>query len=283
MLAFVLSFLPVAISIRAHSCRSSPKFNRSAEPHLSLLCEKHLAVESDSFVVVSGSDSAPLSDSGHLPTDVRPLRYEVEVITDLNQLTFKGVVTIRLDVLKATYVLTFHSSGLQVGFRKLLASHDGHTQEVSIRKVTTDVRKELMTLHLSDELHASRSHAELVLDFGNELANGQGGYGRVKWEDGREEYYAFTQLAVVQHGTSEDYTRVKDIAQNKSSASTRIAALRALGASSDLELANQTWEYIMANTLGQDLAYLVIGLKENRKTRKFLARKFKENYDELAG
>ena len=53
----------------------------------------------------------------------------------------------------------------------------------------------------------------------------------------------------------------------------------ALGASPNLDHAAETWKVILdPDVSGQSALYLFTGLRDNRKTRRFLAEQFKADY-----
>ena len=57
-----------------------------------------------------------------------------------------------------------------------------------------------------------------------------------------------------------------------------LSAMRAMGASKDLKLAEETFDFILNEARDQDTFYYAGGLQRNYATRKFVAQKFKEHF-----
>lgn len=85
----------------------------------------------------------------------------------------------------------------------------------------------------------------------------------------------------MKHGGRAEFDAVKGIIAKPATPQMGIAAMRAMGATDDAALREETWEYIMTKSRDQDLFYFFVGLQENPKSRHFLAEKFKENYDDV--
>ncbi len=60
-----------------------------------------------------------------------------------------------------------------------------------------------------------------------------------------------------------------------------MAAMLALGATQDLALAEATFQFMIGEARDQDAMFVARGLQNNPKTRKFLARRTKEEFDRL--
>ena len=60
-----------------------------------------------------------------------------------------------------------------------------------------------------------------------------------------------------------------------------MAALYALGASKDIGLAEETFQFALTGVRDQDIPRCLVGLQRNPLTRKFLAERVKEHFDEL--
>ncbi|KAJ8489143.1 hypothetical protein ONZ51_g3140 [Trametes cubensis] len=82
----------------------------------------------------------------------------------------------------------------------------------------------------------------------------------------------------VQEGGQPEWEAVKRIAAKAKTPSQGLAAMRAMGRSKDLNLAEDTFKFIMTEARDQDTFYYAGGLMNNPVTRRFLANKFKENF-----
>jgi aminopeptidase 2 len=61
------------------------------------------------------SRSATQEDEHRLPTNVKPTHYDLVVRTDLEGLTFQGVVKISLDVKEETSQIVLNTSNMDLG------------------------------------------------------------------------------------------------------------------------------------------------------------------------
>ncbi|KAI0373350.1 leucyl aminopeptidase [Pilatotrama ljubarskyi] len=82
----------------------------------------------------------------------------------------------------------------------------------------------------------------------------------------------------VQEGGQPEWEAVKRIAAKAKTPSQGLAAMRSMGASKDLNIAEDTFKFIMTEARDQDTFYYAGGLMRNFVTRRFLANKFKENF-----
>ena len=138
---------------------------------------------------------APLvlnSDDGRLPSNVKPLNYDVTFDLDLEELTFSGTVIIDLIVLKDTDSITLHSLDLELPkvFLKL-------KNQVPIKpeSIQTDNSEETVTFNFSRTLPA-KSSALLTIDIEGELGKNTNGLYRAKYvgRDDKVKYGAATQF-----------------------------------------------------------------------------------------
>ncbi|KAH8091342.1 peptidase family M1-domain-containing protein [Cristinia sonorae] len=136
--------------------------------------------------------------NGRLPTIVKPIAYDIEILADLSEFTFRGSVRIRLAIRQTTSKITFHSSDLHLESPRVIVTTDKAAYEVAINNIVHDKKKELVNLHLSTEV-PSGATAELSVDFHRALAQGQAGFTWSKLDlEGKPQFYAFTQLAPIQ-------------------------------------------------------------------------------------
>ncbi|EGO21509.1 hypothetical protein SERLADRAFT_372157 [Serpula lacrymans var. lacrymans S7.9] len=94
--------------------------------------------------------------------------------------------------------------------------------------------------------------------------------------------FRITLIVSVKHGGREEYEFVKQLYEKSTtppSAST--SAMYAMGSSENEECLRDIFDYILTNARDQDLVYFFAGLRGNNKTRRRLAKFFKDNYDTL--
>ncbi|KAI0747687.1 peptidase family M1-domain-containing protein [Daedaleopsis nitida] len=90
---------------------------------------------------------------------------------------------------------------------------------------------------------------------------------------------AITFRVAVKEGGRPEWEAVRSIASKPKNPSQGLSAMRAMGASKDLALAEETFKFILDEARDQDTFYYARGLQMNYGTRRFLAAKFKEHFD----
>ncbi|KAH9921040.1 leucyl aminopeptidase [Fomitopsis serialis] len=90
-----------------------------------------------------------------------------------------------------------------------------------------------------------------------------------------------TYAVAVREGGRAEWEGVKKIALQPKNPATGIAARRALARTQDLDIAKDTWKFMMEDVRTQDLYYMVGTLGVNPSTRRFLAEQFKADYELL--
>ncbi|EKM55868.1 uncharacterized protein PHACADRAFT_256779 [Phanerochaete carnosa HHB-10118-sp] len=90
-----------------------------------------------------------------------------------------------------------------------------------------------------------------------------------------------TYWTAVRYGGRKEYDAVEAVASKPPTPQMGNAAMRALGASTDRSLQEETWKFITTRARDQDLYYFFAGLQGNHAARRFLAEKFKTDYDVL--
>ncbi|GJE97965.1 ERAP1-like C-terminal domain-containing protein [Phanerochaete sordida] len=85
----------------------------------------------------------------------------------------------------------------------------------------------------------------------------------------------------VRYGGRKEWEAVKAIIAKAQTPQIGNAAMFALGTTHDKELQEETWSYIMTKARDQDLYIYFRGLQSNPTARRFLADKFKADYDDL--
>ncbi|KAF9650846.1 hypothetical protein BDM02DRAFT_3217429 [Thelephora ganbajun] len=92
---------------------------------------------------------------------------------------------------------------------------------------------------------------------------------------------AITYRIAVKHGGREQWEFVKGINEAGKTPTSRIAAIRALGHTQDLNIAKETLDYMWAKAKDQDFHYFFFGLSNNTKTKRLLRSYVFENYDKI--
>ena len=125
-----------------------------------------------------------------LPTDVRPVHYDLTMLSDLERLTFHGVADIALAVEQDTQRIEFNiGKGLEVS--QVLVSFDGHHHVV---QPSVDKQHERVTLSLPQSV-AQGSSLSIVAGYKGEIDQSMMGYYQSTWRhDGESGHYALTQF-----------------------------------------------------------------------------------------
>ncbi|KAL4243860.1 Aminopeptidase [Abortiporus biennis] len=133
-----------------------------------------------------------------LPTNVKPIHYDLIIHTNLKTSKFVGSVTVLLEIVEVTSSIVFHTLNLNIANASLrvvrpgqnVSVYDGHTLKVHL-----DTELERGTIDLPVILDAGCT-AELTLDFGADLTGALIGYFRSAWRhEGKTEYYSLTSMA----------------------------------------------------------------------------------------
>ncbi|KAH9942750.1 peptidase family M1-domain-containing protein [Amylocystis lapponica] len=121
------------------------------------------------------SMSAHAQDSYRLPTDVKPTHYDLTIRTDLETLTFDGIVKIHLDVLKTTSRIALHTNLLEL--EDVSLASDASQAEQAPSSSAFDAANERSAFVFADALPAG-SKAQLKIAFGGKLTSDLVGYYR---------------------------------------------------------------------------------------------------------
>jgi len=92
---------------------------------------------------------------------------------------------------------------------------------------------------------------------------------------------AITYRIAVKHGGREQWEFVKGINEAGKTPTSRIAAIRALGETQDLDVAKETLDYMWAEAKDQDFIYFFSGLSTNAKTKRLLRSYVFDNYEKV--
>lgn len=105
--------------------------------------------------------------SFRLPKEVKPLHYDVYLHPDLANGTFRGNVTILIDVLDKRSHVTVHQKDLCIESTKLRTYDLEENHEVTIEDVAVLSKYEMLAVSTKDELHSGLY--ELIFEFSGAL------------------------------------------------------------------------------------------------------------------
>ncbi|KAF9963760.1 Aminopeptidase 2 mitochondrial [Modicella reniformis] len=130
-----------------------------------------------------------------LPTNVRPIHYDLTLTPDLTNFVFHGLVLISLDINKPTTGITLNSNQLEILSAKLtnLALKTESSQDAT--DITIEKANETATFTFAEELQPGTT-AVLQISFKGILNDSMNGFYRssFKDEDGKTHYIATTQF-----------------------------------------------------------------------------------------
>ena len=133
----------------------------------------------------ASSQVAPL-DREVLPTNVKPLHYDITLEPNFETFKFDGHETIEFHVNERTDYITLNSLEIEIQEAKL--------DDVSITDISFNTEKQTVTFKLPDHLREG-TKAELHLKFTGELNDKMAGFYRSSYqEDGKTKYLATTQM-----------------------------------------------------------------------------------------
>lgn len=122
-----------------------------------------------------------------LPTNVKPLRYELSLEPDFSDFTFLGQLAIDLDVNETTSVITLNSLEIDI--------HDAFVNDVAVSKISYDEPQQTASFELAQPL-APQTKATLSMSFTGLLNDKMAGFYRSSYTDesGNTAYLATTQM-----------------------------------------------------------------------------------------
>lgn len=144
------------------------------------------------------TDTAPTATDGseffRLPRQVTPSHYDLTVLSDLESLTFSGIVTVHLDVHEETdKVIVNLSPKLGVG-KAVVASDALKTESRNVTALDLDGKHERATASLAAKLPKG-SKATITIPFEGAIDKSMTGYYQSSWEhEGKKGSYALTQF-----------------------------------------------------------------------------------------
>ncbi|KAF9533367.1 hypothetical protein CPB83DRAFT_845145 [Crepidotus variabilis] len=132
------------------------------------------------------------NDQYRLPTNLKPKHFDLTIKTDLEELTFHGLVKINLDIVTATSAITLNTSGLDL--TKSSLTSNALSGEHILTVSAFDKIQERATFQLPTNLPAG-STAELKIGYSGGLIGSMMGYYNSAYEvDGKTKHYALTQF-----------------------------------------------------------------------------------------
>ncbi|KAG6885073.1 hypothetical protein C0993_006152 [Termitomyces sp. T159_Od127] len=145
------------------------------------------------MVTPPGLPAIPKNDDEYrLPTDVRPLHYDVTIKTDLEKLEFEGFVNISLDIHRETSSVTLNATALELGKASIYSNTLETEQEELAPSFNNDAQR--VTYSFPKVLPAE-SLAQLKIGFSGKLTGSMTGYYKSLYEvDGTKKAYALTQF-----------------------------------------------------------------------------------------
>ena len=126
-----------------------------------------------------------------LPTNVKPVKYDITLEPDFSAFTFMGSETIRIEVLSPTTSITLNS--IEIAIQSCSVTPSGG-EELAAQSISFDEEAETATFEFGAELPAGE--ATLAIEFTGELNDKLRGFYRSTYTDidGNERYMATTQL-----------------------------------------------------------------------------------------
>ncbi|CAI5757743.1 unnamed protein product [Candida verbasci] len=134
----------------------------------------------------STSSSTNIQDREVLPTNVKPLHYDLTLEPIFENFKFNGEETIEFDVNEETNYITLNSLEIDI--------HEAKINDVKIENFEFNEEKQIVTFRFEDYLKQG-AKAYLYLKFTGELNDKMAGFYRASYqEDGKKKYMATTQM-----------------------------------------------------------------------------------------
>ncbi|KAF4618596.1 hypothetical protein D9613_009661 [Agrocybe pediades] len=128
-------------------------------------------------------------DNYRLPTNVKPVHYDLTIKTDLKSFSFQGLVKVDIDVLEDSSSIVLNNLDLDIS-EAYISSDLTKFEKIS----STHTSQERTTFDLPNALQTG-SKAQLKIHFSGKLVTGLTGYYKGSFEkDGATKYYAVTQF-----------------------------------------------------------------------------------------
>ncbi|KAJ7727203.1 leucyl aminopeptidase [Mycena metata] len=129
-----------------------------------------------------------------LPTNVKPLHYDLAFWTDLKSLEFGGLANIDLDILKETSAIVLNCADTLSVTEASIHCAALKTNQVQAAQIVIQENLGRVTLNFLASLRAG-SKAQIKLKYNAKLSGSMTGYYKSAWKNGdHTEYYALTQF-----------------------------------------------------------------------------------------
>ncbi|WEW59530.1 Aminopeptidase 2 mitochondrial [Emydomyces testavorans] len=127
-----------------------------------------------------------------LPTNVKPVHYDLTLEPNLENFTYEGTVVIDLDVIEDTTTITLNSLELDI-HSTTITTEDG--KEAPASSTSLDSDKQTATAKFDQTIRAG-SKAKLKQTFSGKLTDNMAGFYRCSYKDanGNQKYIASTQM-----------------------------------------------------------------------------------------
>ncbi|XP_076174900.1 glutamyl aminopeptidase isoform X2 [Ptiloglossa arizonensis] len=134
---------------------------------LVILVDQKVEAVSHQYPFATMNKEPTSNPSFRLPKEVKPLHYDVYLHPDLANGTFRGNVTILIDVLDKRSHVTVHQKDLCIESTKLRTYDLEENHEVTIEDVAVLSKYEMLAVSTKDELHSGLY--ELIFEFSGAL------------------------------------------------------------------------------------------------------------------
>ncbi|KGQ01598.1 hypothetical protein PAAG_11728 [Paracoccidioides lutzii Pb01] len=140
----------------------------------------------------AGGATAAVADRQVLPTNVKPLHYDLTLEPDFNNFTFEGTVNIDLDAVEDTNSISLNAIGITI--HSCAVSANG-VEVASNPSVTLDEDNETATISF-DKMITAGAKAQLKLTFAGTLGDNMAGFYRCSYKgvNGEQKYMAASQM-----------------------------------------------------------------------------------------
>jgi puromycin-sensitive aminopeptidase len=151
-----------------------------------LVSQSSLPVPFETIVTMLVDNGYQKKSFKRLPKDVSPVHYDIYLRPDLDNFTFKGILSVQLDINESTDTLVCNAANMTVDNVKV---NDEAAVESNI-----SADEETLTIKLSKALK-SGSKAVMTCQFTGELNDKMRGFYRSKYtQDGEERFAATTHF-----------------------------------------------------------------------------------------
>eukprot|EP00271_Cylindrocystis_brebissonii_P016097 TRINITY_DN3929_c0_g1_i1.p1 TRINITY_DN3929_c0_g1~~TRINITY_DN3929_c0_g1_i1.p1 ORF type:complete len:766 (-),score=129.97 TRINITY_DN3929_c0_g1_i1:280-2577(-) len=137
-------------------------------------------------------------ESELLPQNVAPKVYTLKLEPDLNAFTFKGLVTVDLDVVERTNEIEFHAHQLEISQVEVLTEGKLLAKTADGLHLTMDAKRTRALVKLESGVLEAGTSAQLKLTFTGILNDDMTGFYRASYMEGTEKrYMATTQFEAI--------------------------------------------------------------------------------------